>query len=637
MDDPKVIAAEILTSLSMAWNAVNLYDHEPAEQPAFQKSLARLQEHATHAIAIKVGIDGFSVDTEDVNVSHAASRKLAERLFLFNVDSFALVRPPEATELLEFLAEIARDDEEAAVELRTRLEAAGVTAFRVKSRSKLVDRGRGTIEDGDDEGLERAPEIKAILELGDRPKLMAKELVAMGDPVAASVEFIERYERLFHKVADDDWVARDRIVQTFVESFFFLPEGFQVAIIESMLDLRSQVHFAMFLDQFATYELAGLSQHLKEGSLALLLDYARVVAEEENSTTELLDLMRSDPELEDARGAIGKRVAQRLKEVQAGQEELPPLDALKREVAGLGDGAADGVEVIRGLFQIETRQFRVRRLVRIWSGRVAEAIENDEYLTALRWVEQAAADLDSMNDNGPIVEEAIRSIATPELIEKLKNQIFGTHRPEAQVRLLELFGSGAGESLIEELAIEEDAGRRRALIDTLTELTRNNHRAVTESLDDPRWFVVRNLAIILAKSANRDAAPAMVSLLSHDDDRVRVEAVRGMVPLIGYEGAATYLESSLFDRSERVRTMAATLLMVARSSSTPAAVLKAIETGPGHSDEKIRLIEVLAKDPSDAATQALASLASKKLAFIGGAKASRVAARTALNRRKRLA
>jgi hypothetical protein len=393
----------------------------------------------------------------------------------------------------------------------------------------------------------------------------------------------------------------------------------------------------MFLDQFASYELAGLSQHLKESSLALLLDYARVVAEEENSTTELLDLMRSDPDLEDARGAIGLRVAQRLKEVQAGQEQLPPLEALKLEGKSLGDGAADGVEVVRGLFQIETREFRVQRLVRIWTGRVAEAIENEEYETALQWVEQAADDLEAMEANSTIVEAAINGLATPELISKLKNQIFGTHRPAAQVRLLEFFGTGAGESLIEELAVEEDAARRRTLIETLTELTRTNHRAVTGNLDDPRWFVVRNLAIILAKSANKDASPAMVSLLQHEDDRVRVEAARGVVPLLGHEGAAPYLEGALDDPSERVRSMAATLLMVARSPSTPAAVLKAIESGRGDAEEKARLIDVLAKDQSDGATEALAKLASRRLAFVGGAKATREAARNALKRRKRSA
>ena len=635
MDDPKAIGTEVLTALSMAWNATILYDHEPEEQPAFKKSLTRLQEAATHAVAIGVKLDGFTVAGEDLEVTHAASRKLAERLFLFNVESFALVRPPDSGELLAFLGEVAREDEEASIEFKTRLDNVGVTSVRVKDRPKLVDRGRRT--EAEDDQFERAPEIKAILELGERPKLLAQELVAMGDPAAAAQEFIERYERLFHKVATEDWVARDRVVQTFVEAFFYLPEEYQVALIEAMLEERGQLHFAMFLDQFASYELAGLSQHLKDTSLQLLLDYARVVAEEEDSNSELLDLMRSDPELDDARGAIGVRVAQRLKEMREGREQLPPLEALKREAAGLGDGAADGVEVVRGLFQIETRQFRVARLVRIWSGRVSEAIQKEDYHAALRWVEQAAEDLDAMGDNAPAVEDAIRSLATPELIDRLKSQIFGTHRPEAQVRLLDLFGSGAGESLVAELAEEQDPNRRRALVDTLVELTRKNHRAVTEALDDKRWYVVRNLATILSRSGNKDAAPAMISLLQHDDERVRVEALRGIIPLLGNDAAAPYIESVLGDKAERVRALASTLLMVARSPSTPESVLKAIESGPGGLTEKLRLVDVLAKDPSDAAGRALADLAGKRLAFLGDAKAVRDAARQSMNRRKRLA
>ncbi len=636
MDDPKEIATEILMALSMAWNTVNLYDHEPEKQPAFQKSLRRLQEQSTHAIAISVRLDGFAIDDFELDISHASAQKMAARLFVFNVGSFALVRPPDEQELLRFLEEVSREDEEASIDFKIRLDTADVTAFRVKPRARLVDRGRKFGTDNDDD-VERAPEIKAMLELGDRPRLLAQELLALSDPSEAALEFTERYERLFHKVSDDDWVARDRIVQTYVEAFFFLSEGHQVAIVEVMLEEKEQLPFAMFLDQFASYELAGLSHHLKDSSLTLLLDYARVVAEEENRTTELLDLMRSDPDLEGARSAIGLRVGQRLREVQDANEGIPPLEILKAEGARLGDGAEDGVAVVRGLFQVEEREFRSRRLVRIWSGRVAQAVEDRDYLTAVRWVEQAADDLDAMGANAPIVEDAIRNIATPDLIETLKRQIFGTHRPEAQVRLLDLFGSGAGESLVEELAGEEDPGRRRALIDTLTELTRKNHRAVTENLGDGRWYVVRNLATILAKSGNKEAAPAMISLLQHHDDRVRVEAIRGCIPLLGPDSAVPYLEGALLDPSPRVREAAMNLLLAVRRSTTSAAIIGAIDNGPGSPQEKARLVEVLSRDPSDAAGAAIEQLADRRLVLSGGGRVVRDAARTALKRRKRLA
>ncbi|MBT8249616.1 MAG: HEAT repeat domain-containing protein [Acidimicrobiia bacterium] len=636
MNEAREIATEILMALSMAWNTVNLYDHEPEKQPAFQKSLLRLQEQATHAIAITVKLDGFALDETDLDIPHAAAEKMAARMFVFNVGSFALVRPPDEQELLRFLEEVGREDEEASINFKVRLDTADITAFRVKPRAKLVDRGRKFGKD-DDEDVERAPEIKALLELGDRPKLIAQEILALSDPVAAALEFTGRYERLFHKVGDDDWVARDRIVQTYVEAFFFLSEGHQVAVVELMLEEKEQLPFAMFLDQFASYELAGLANHLKEASLTLLLDYARVVAEEENRTTELLDLMRADPDLEGARSAIGLRVGQRLREVQDGNEGIPPLEALKAEAALVGDGAEDGVAVVRGLFQVEEREFRSRRLVRIWSGRVAQAVEDRDYVTAVRWVEQAADDLDAMGANAPIVEDAIRNIATPDLIETLKRQIFGTHRPEAQVRLLDLFGSGAGESLVDELAGEEDPGRRRALIDTLIELTRKNHRAVTENLDDGRWYVVRNLATILARSGNKDAAPAMISLLQHRDDRVRVEAVRGCVPLLGPDVAVTYLEDALLDPSARVREAAMNLLLAVRGPNTHYAVSKAIDSGPGSPQEKVRLIEVLSRDPSESAGLILSELAERRLVLTGGSRALRDAARAGLKRRKRLA
>ncbi len=108
MNEAREIATEILMALSMAWNTVNLYDHEPEKQPAFQKSLARLQEQATHAIAITVRLDGFALDETELDIPHAAAEKMAARLFVFNVGSFALVRPPDEQELLRFLEEQGR-------------------------------------------------------------------------------------------------------------------------------------------------------------------------------------------------------------------------------------------------------------------------------------------------------------------------------------------------------------------------------------------------------------------------------------------------------------------------------------------------------------------------------------------------
>lgn len=129
----------------------------------------------------------------------------------------------------------------------------------------------------------------------------------------------------------------------------------------------------------------------------------------------------------------------------------------------------------------------------------------------------------------------------------------------------------------------------------------------------------------------------MISLLQHQDDRVRVEAVRGCVPLLGHDAAAPYLEQALMDQSDRVREAAATLLMAVRRSGTPQAILRAINEGPGLPEEKARLVEVLARDSSNAATDALTELAQRKVAFRGAARIVRDAARKALKRRSRLA
>ena len=66
---------------------------------------------------------------------------------------------------------------------------------------------------------------------------------------------------------------------------------------------------------------------------------------------------------------------------------------------------------------------------------------------------------------------------------------------------------------------------RHLVIDMLVILGHHNIKAIAKGLGDNRWYVVRNVALILGQIADPDAVRYLTRTLSHSDYRVRKEAV----------------------------------------------------------------------------------------------------------------
>jgi HEAT repeat protein len=60
-------------------------------------------------------------------------------------------------------------------------------------------------------------------------------------------------------------------------------------------------------------------------------------------------------------------------------------------------------------------------------------------------------------------------------------------------------------------------------------------------MNDPRWFIIRNLCTILGDIGSQDAREALTDCLQHPDLRVRKEAVRALAKLGGDEAEETIL------------------------------------------------------------------------------------------------
>ncbi len=94
--------------------------------------------------------------------------------------------------------------------------------------------------------------------------------------------------------------------------------------------------------------------------------------------------------------------------------------------------------------------------------------------------------------------------------------------------LLELLGSGAVRHLLTALAVEEDRNTRHRLLDLLAALGPVVARDAAALLADPRWFVVRNMLVLLRRVGDPGSLPEIRRCAAHADLRVRLEAIRNL-------------------------------------------------------------------------------------------------------------
>jgi hypothetical protein len=94
-------------------------------------------------------------------------------------------------------------------------------------------------------------------------------------------------------------------------------------------------------------------------------------------------------------------------------------------------------------------------------------------------------------------------------------------------RIEEMLVSFVGVSIgdfLDRLLMETDQGNRKALLSLAFRFDAEAAPAIREKLDEPHWYFVRNLCLVLGRIGDPSAVPDLVRLLGHQDLRVRKEA-----------------------------------------------------------------------------------------------------------------
>jgi HEAT repeat protein len=127
-------------------------------------------------------------------------------------------------------------------------------------------------------------------------------------------------------------------------------------------------------------------------------------------------------------------------------------------------------------------------------------------------------------------------------------------------RIEEILVSFVGVSIgdyLDRLLMETDPGNRKALLSLAFRFDADAIPEIRRKLDDPHWYFVRNLCLVLGRIGDPSVVPDLVRLLAHKDLRVRKEAVLALGQLRATE-SIPFLGKILFHE---------TLLQSAREES----------------------------------------------------------------------
>jgi hypothetical protein len=161
---------------------------------------------------------------------------------------------------------------------------------------------------------------------------------------------------------------------------------------------------------------------------------------------------------------------------------------------------------------------------------------------------------------------------------------------------------------------------RRMLCDAVAGIGRDAVDVITPFLDDPRWYVVRNIVYILGRIGKEQALPFLQRTFSDEDVRVRREVVQAL-GLIGTPRTAGLLTRALTDGDARIRSTAALNLGKVGKGVGVASLLGVVqgkEFGRRDAAEIQAFFEAIGRTGSAEAVPVLSRLLERKGWFLRG-------------------
>ena len=217
------------------------------------------------------------------------------------------------------------------------------------------------------------------------------------------------------------------------------------------------------------------------------------------------------------------------------------------------------IELVAAIGSTRAAQTILTRLEGLFRSHLT-AGEFDEAFEILQRLQEIAASTASA-ELRQAIDEAIGRLATGEVIRALIESLLNAPPEKTRTiqRLTETLGASARKNLLIALTEEGNRSRRRRLFDFITSLGPVIVPEVQELLNDSRWYVLRNMIILLRSVNDRTTLPEMRQLAQHNDLRVRMEAIKSLFALDS-DVPMDLLENVIRDRDPKVAEAAVALI-----------------------------------------------------------------------------
>jgi hypothetical protein len=631
MVDREAAIAALLRQLSSGLSAYRLFPGD-LRQPSFVAAVERIRGAAEKALRwgpVETEILGARFRTASGPVmSDERIERLALACYQHRAERLAVRAIPDTHDLAVLYEALSAQPEEGSIEgMGAALRVAGVTSIGV---SELAPQATEAVDDG----LSPSVEQRALWQRLEDPESLAADLLDEG-----LATILEQAQALFRRLQKLVGLLPEKQSKTFElyrrlhEVVAQLPDPVRRALALLLIQRAGEDPLAeRFVGTMTDAELARVLVDLgaeggpdpKELAAQLVMMGARredlvdltvaLLAGQEESGTILAGLERVGISVRPP--SAGSAVAETVSELAArgllgmGQDDVRAI----REVfpSSEDDQLRLALEAVQDYLSIESDLEQLGEVLTVWAHELGEVLEArdiervDRLLDAVQGVRAGTAEHDA--EKRAMIHAFLRRVLDRPLLAKVASVADGD--ATVTVRLLERFGQIAVESLLEDLAGEEERGRRALLLGVLSEMARAHPGPVAARLSDPRWFVARNAVTILYRSGGPDVVPLLVEAAGHPHPAVRREVVSGLLDVAGLDALAELINLA-GDRDESVRISVVRALGGMTSAEACSALGRLCLDLSAPADRR-RALEELARHSAPEATAVLRQVASSR-------------------------
>jgi len=227
--------------------------------------------------------------------------------------------------------------------------------------------------------------------------------------------------------------------------------------------------------------------------------------------------------------------------------------------------------VILNLLEQPSGEDRPEVLLRHIADMLAYFLDIGDYAALCRIYDRLSANI----ENRSLRQELLDLFATPDFINEVLNSvsIWGKAKYGDIQSLISRVGTPFLNPTLDRLAEEESMSLRRFYMERLPEFGNAAIEATVDRLGDDRWYVVRNMLVLLRTLEAKQTVTQVRRLLSHPNPRVHQEVLR---TLIYFQDPEADRQLLLDLKSEKHDTQFAAL-QLAEASKSPQVLARLLE------------------------------------------------------------